>query len=36
MHIKRLMQRAIIKELRERKENPLPKINVSDDDLPGL
>lgn len=36
MHIKRLMQRAIIKELRERRENPLPKINVSDDDLPGL
>lgn len=36
MHVKRLMQRAIVKELRARKNNPIPKIDVSDDDLPGL
>lgn len=35
-HVKRLMQRALIKELRYRRDNPLPKIEVSDDDLPGL
>jgi 1-acyl-sn-glycerol-3-phosphate acyltransferase len=35
-NVKRLMQRAIIKELRHRKENPIPKVVVSEDDLPGL
>jgi len=36
MQIKRQMQRGIIQELRKRKIQPIAKIHVSDDDLPGL